>query len=648
MSGEKPDSSIVYSGKVKSHVEPIVHVIPMVQEASIIDEVKDPIPSTGEAPSSPPIQSVSVPSSPPIQSEGEKGKEAFRQSCQLMDYEKEFKQDCPGYPLLLGTYDMPKRIVAIGDVHGDFIRVLLSLEEMGVIHITDPAWDSIVRDYSVCVVQFNKDVNKNPSPQLSIKRPTIPQYEWVAEQTFLIQVGDQIHRSRCDNLEQCSKPSPCDQATDRQTIELFLDLARKADARQNGSRVISLFGNHEFMQIKGGYKSYITQQELLQYKQNGEIEDFEKMYQERLNYFTSLEFRKQMACSRLLLASVGPYYFVHGGIVQDMSYIFSLTDNKCKQNINMLMRKWLMSFPFKTNEIIQGLSEASSVIINILEEQLLWDRTYGVLEEGKDLDECDHEILKNGYMIIGHTIQSAGIKSVCNKKVWKIDHGFSVAFDPYYPDRKLQYLEIKENSVPEIKFLTKTQKLLGLGEFRFATEQKGTTTLPLIDHDNMTYIISKDDDGKHLSVLQYDSLPRIEDVVKELHIPSFSNFLNTQHDLYMYRVFYYDRTLSVLFPIQYSSLVSSRDPRNNLDNERTEVFKSLVKPETRFQNLARRDNIQVITSKSEIYIGQVNAQKRPFGFGINIQEYPSYYSFTEGIWNNGIRIQTFRKVSVGK
>jgi hypothetical protein len=308
-----------------------------------------------------------------------------------------------------------------------------------------------------------------------------------------------------------------------------------------------------------------------------------------------------------------------------------------------------MSFPFKSNEKIQGLSEASSAIINILEEQLLWDRTYGVLEEGEDLDECDHEILKNGYMIMGHTIQSSGIKPVCNKKVWRIDHGFSIAFDQYYPDRKLQYLEIRENSVPEIKFLTKTQKLLGLGEFRFTVEQS-STTLPLIDHDNMTYIISNDDDGKHMTIFRYESLPNIEQVMKDLNIRSFQNFLNTQHHLYMYRVFYYDKNIvpSVLYPIQYSTLVSSRDPHNDLENEHMEIFKSLVNPETRFQNLAHRDNMHVDTSITGIYIGQVNSKKRPFGFGINIQEYDRYYSFTEGRWNNGVRIQTFRKVSVEK
>ncbi|MCC6317168.1 MAG: metallophosphoesterase [Gemmatimonadaceae bacterium] len=106
------------------------------------------------------------------------------------------------------TFDNVERIVAVGDVHGDYEQFVLVLREAGVI-------DSKAR--------------------------------WTGGRTFLVQTGDVLDRGPAS----------------RKVMDLLMALS--GPARKAGGRVIPLIGNHEAMNILGDLR-YVSAGEYASYK----------------------------------------------------------------------------------------------------------------------------------------------------------------------------------------------------------------------------------------------------------------------------------------------------------------------------------------------------------------------------------------------
>jgi hypothetical protein len=125
---------------------------------------------------------------------------------------------------------MAKRIVAIGDLHGDFDLAIKSLQIARVISVE------------------NKKI------------------KWIGGNTIVVQTGDQLDSARGKN--ECNKCNDADAKThsnkkkscDIHVFKLFTKL--HFAAMKHGGQVISLLGNHEVQNVLGLMDSYVSQNDI--------------------------------------------------------------------------------------------------------------------------------------------------------------------------------------------------------------------------------------------------------------------------------------------------------------------------------------------------------------------------------------------------
>jgi hypothetical protein len=173
-----------------------------------------------------------------------------------------------------------RRIIAIGDIHGDFRALIKCLK-------------------------LAKVVNER--------------WEWIGGDTFIIQLGDQVD-SKCRSGN-CEK----DEIGDELKIIMFLDKLHEKAKLDNGA-VYSLLGNHELMNVMGN----------LNYNSSENLESFGGE-QARMNKFApSGEIAVYLACNRNSIMKIGDFLFVHGGLLPDKAKQYSL------EKINTIIREYLL------------------------------------------------------------------------------------------------------------------------------------------------------------------------------------------------------------------------------------------------------------------------------------------------------------------
>jgi hypothetical protein len=127
------------------------------------------------------------------------------------------------------------------------------------------------------------------------------------------------------------------------------------------------------------------------------------------------------------IVQLGKTAFVHGGIAPEhVDYGIG----RINAELAAFMRGELMQLP----SFLDG------------PQSPLWMRTYSV--QNPELSACETlgRVLKDmdaERMVVGHTVQEAGISSACDGRVWRIDVGLSA----YYGERLPQALEIKNGTV---------------------------------------------------------------------------------------------------------------------------------------------------------------------------------------------------------
>jgi len=194
----------------------------------------------------------------------------------------------------LGIFEMPEKIVVIGDIHGDYIAFTETLEKAGLI---DKSMD------------------------------------WTARKTTVVIIGDLVDgKARMfGNWEGDS---------DLKVIKLVNIMEKKA--REKDARIIILLGNHEIMNMNGNFN----------YSSNNSIKEMGGK-EKRQKYFDN-EFR-EFAKKCFLVVKFGNWVFSHAGIPQEISNGHSIP-NLNQMFYKYLDRKMNPNEISKFNNIISGKS----------------------------------------------------------------------------------------------------------------------------------------------------------------------------------------------------------------------------------------------------------------------------------------------------
>jgi hypothetical protein len=273
-------------------------------------------------------------------------------------------QQCSGNNVLPSVLPAVRRIIAIGDLHGDFRALLRCLRLAKV---------------------------------LDGRRA------WVGGDTVVVQLGDQVD-SKCRPGRGCEK----DEVGDELKIVKFVDALHQSAQKSNGA-VYSLLGNHELMNVMGNL-NYSSAENLVSF--GGA--------QGRMNKFApSGEIAVYLACNRNSIMKIGHYIFVHGGLLPKQARQYTL------ENINKIIREYLLGHKPQQDPDVQNLlvGQESPFWTRMFSDLLGGNSTEacGVLNETV-------EYLNVKGMVVGHTVQPGGINSGCQGQIWRTDVGLSRSF----------------------------------------------------------------------------------------------------------------------------------------------------------------------------------------------------------------------------
>lgn len=273
--------------------------------------------------------------------------------------------------------EAPERIVAIGDLHGDFEATLAVLRVAGLIDAAG---------------------------------------HWSGGKTVLVQTGDQLDRA----------------GGEEEILKLLAQL--EVEAPKAGGKLVVLNGNHETMNVLGDFR-YVTEDALDDFTGADPASPFAKSvtgpYRDRARAFLPGGQMAVALAHRPVVAQVNDTVFVHAGV----------RDAHVKGGLASLNREVQAFFRGETARPPAGMVDP---------EGPLWTRIYG----GPELSSavCGELVttlaaLGAKRLVVGHTVQSAGITSACDERVFRIDVGLSRAYGKNVPEA----LEIRSEAVKVLR-----------------------------------------------------------------------------------------------------------------------------------------------------------------------------------------------------
>lgn len=288
-----------------------------------------------------------------------------------------FKQNIDFYIKNNSNYPFPnpipsilkprKRIIAVGDIHGDLSALIYSL-------------------------YISKVVDKSGN--------------WIGFNTVVVQMGDLIDKKRFNNNLNNSN----DSLEEIRIIDFLNNLHLKA--LKFGGCVLRVIGNHEIMNIMGDF-SYVLPYHLNGFKGNN--------IRKKLFQPGGILAKKIMTNSNAII-QIGNWVFVHAGLLP-----FHLNDYNIEQ-INFIVRNYILGkikfqdIKPELREIIFGVNgflwnRELTMNINESKKKNLYDL----------LNKINIDLTREGGMVVGHTVNK-DINHKYNKKLWTIDTGMSIAF----------------------------------------------------------------------------------------------------------------------------------------------------------------------------------------------------------------------------
>lgn len=266
----------------------------------------------------------------------------------------------------------PGRIVAVGDLHGDVLKTIHSLELAGVLHL---------------------DGNGKPT--------------WCGGNTTLVQMGDVLDRGDCEIG----------------ILMLLRDLQKQAE--QEGGALYMLNGNHETMNVCGNFR-YVTKGAFYECAlASGLTPEAASIWDQQVVARVGLYspggiLAKELAKNPTVLV-VNDTVFAHGGLLP-------IHLNYGLERINMEMAAWM-----RGDEDASGGKATPPYIAMGGPHSIMWNRTLGQ-EVFKTQYERYHAcsmaksvLCKLGAkrLVVGHTPQMAGCNCECGGQVWRVDVGMS-------------------------------------------------------------------------------------------------------------------------------------------------------------------------------------------------------------------------------
>lgn len=157
-----------------------------------------------------------------------------------------------------------RRIIVIGDIHGDWKALILSLKKAGIIN------------------------NKR---------------KWIGGDTHLVQVGDLLDRGG-------RAASSSDERSEHKIVRFLLQLQR--DAAHSGGGVHILLGNHELMNVMGNFK-YVSPMGMTDF--NG---------QRSHAFRPGGPIAKDLACNTNSVLKIGSWLFSHAGVLPNITKKYNI------------------------------------------------------------------------------------------------------------------------------------------------------------------------------------------------------------------------------------------------------------------------------------------------------------------------------------
>ena len=243
-------------------------------------------------------------------------------------------------------------IFVMGDIHGDLLLLIKLFYLSNTIKILH--FSSIKSYVNHITTHFEYDELINT--YIPFLNKTI---QWTGGDSYIVQVGDQIDSCRPPSHDDfaCHKLSSIDDHPNDLKILFFFDVIHQK-AILSGGRVMSTLGNHEIFNVLGNDSDYryVSRQNLLYANKSSDNTNkntsYSSLIRGRKKLFTpGSHMANYLGYTRYPAIKIGQHLFVHAGFLNSMIDILNLTSIQSINDINIIIKCWLLNIPINDEYI---------------------------------------------------------------------------------------------------------------------------------------------------------------------------------------------------------------------------------------------------------------------------------------------------------